>query len=155
MIPTQGKSCAACGYVNDWKAARGISQELGASDFSKSGKETPRVLTTNGKQASVPGVGTVETGGWTKTCDCCETSERKPACVLDPFGGAGTTSLVADRLGRNSIWIDLDERNLKLVIDRISPMHNDENIQWNVIEQTAEEARNRPPFPLLTFGEPI
>jgi DNA modification methylase len=28
--------------------------------------------------------------------------------VLDPFGGAGTTGLVADRLGRDSILIELN-----------------------------------------------
>jgi DNA modification methylase len=28
--------------------------------------------------------------------------------VLDPFGGAGTTGLVADRLGRNAILIELN-----------------------------------------------
>ena len=31
--------------------------------------------------------------------------------VLDPFGGSGTTGLVADQHGRNAILIDLDERN--------------------------------------------
>ena len=40
--------------------------------------------------------------------------------VLDCFGGAGTTGLVADRLGRNAILIDLDERNIPMAIDRIS-----------------------------------
>jgi DNA modification methylase len=28
--------------------------------------------------------------------------------VLDPFGGAGTTGLVADRLGRNAVLIELN-----------------------------------------------
>jgi DNA modification methylase len=28
--------------------------------------------------------------------------------VLDPFAGAGTTGLVADRLGRNAILIELN-----------------------------------------------
>ena len=32
----------------------------------------------------------------------------KGGTVLDPFGGAGTTGLVADRLGRNSILIELN-----------------------------------------------
>jgi DNA modification methylase len=31
-----------------------------------------------------------------------------PGTVLDPFGGAGTTGLVADRLGRNAILIELN-----------------------------------------------
>jgi DNA modification methylase len=28
--------------------------------------------------------------------------------VLDPFGGAGTTGLVADRLGRDAVLIELN-----------------------------------------------
>jgi DNA modification methylase len=28
--------------------------------------------------------------------------------VLDPFGGAGTTGLVADRLGRNAVLLELN-----------------------------------------------
>jgi DNA modification methylase len=32
----------------------------------------------------------------------------KGGTVLDPFGGAGTTALVADRLGRNAILIELN-----------------------------------------------
>lgn len=39
--------------------------------------------------------------------------------VLDPFGGSGTTGLAADRLGRNAILIDLDERNLPMARERI------------------------------------
>ena len=30
-----------------------------------------------------------------------------PATVLDPFGGAGTVGLVAERLDRNSITIEI------------------------------------------------
>lgn len=30
--------------------------------------------------------------------------------VLDPFGGAGTTGLVADRLGRNAILMELNPK---------------------------------------------
>lgn len=39
--------------------------------------------------------------------------------ILDPFGGSGTTGLVADRHGRNAILIDIDERNLPMARDRI------------------------------------
>jgi DNA modification methylase len=39
--------------------------------------------------------------------------------VLDPFGGSGTTGLVADQEGRSAILIDLDERNLPMATDRI------------------------------------
>jgi DNA modification methylase len=41
--------------------------------------------------------------------------------VLDIFMGSGTTAQVAQRLGRNWIGIDLDERNLALQAGRIAP----------------------------------
>lgn len=39
--------------------------------------------------------------------------------VLDPFGGAGTTGLVADRLGRSAVLIELDDANVTLARTRI------------------------------------
>jgi DNA modification methylase len=38
---------------------------------------------------------------------CVKAGSREGDTVLDPFGGAGTVSLVAERLGRNSIYVDL------------------------------------------------
>lgn len=41
-------------------------------------------------------------------CDCPDTSApTTPGVVLDPFGGTGTTALVADVLGRDAIHVDL------------------------------------------------
>ena len=40
--------------------------------------------------------------------------------VLDPFGGAGTTGLVADRLGRNAILIELNPEYARLAEWRIA-----------------------------------
>lgn len=44
--------------------------------------------------------------GWTPTCR--HDAEPVPAVVLDCFSGAGTTGLVADRLGRDYIGIELN-----------------------------------------------
>jgi DNA modification methylase len=44
--------------------------------------------------------------GWQPTCGCPE-HEPVPCVVLDPFGGAGTTMLVADRLGRHGVGVEL------------------------------------------------
>ena len=48
-----------------------------------------------------------ETLGWHATCRCAA-GEPIAATVLDPFLGAGTTALVADRLGRDCIGIELN-----------------------------------------------
>ena len=42
----------------------------------------------------------------------------KGGTVLDPFGGAGTTGLVADRLQRSAILIELNPAYLELAADR-------------------------------------
>jgi DNA modification methylase len=39
--------------------------------------------------------------------------------VLDPFGGAGTTALVADRFGRDAVLIELHPANVELARQRI------------------------------------
>ena len=39
--------------------------------------------------------------------------------VLDPFGGAGTTGLVADRLGRNAVLCELNPTYAQMAADRI------------------------------------
>jgi DNA modification methylase len=44
----------------------------------------------------------------------------KGGTVLDPFGGAGTTGLVADRLGRNAILIELNPEYSAMAERRIS-----------------------------------
>lgn len=46
----------------------------------------------------------VETTGWSPSCKC--DGQVKPCVVLDPFGGSGTTALVADRLGRDVVLIE-------------------------------------------------
>jgi DNA modification methylase len=48
-----------------------------------------------------------QTIGWRPSCPC-GAAEPVPATVLDPFLGAGTTALVANRLGRDCIGIELN-----------------------------------------------
>ena len=59
-----------------------------------------------------------ETDGWSQACDC-ETSETESGIVLDPFAGAGTTALVAKRLGRQFIGIDLNPEYVAMAQRRV------------------------------------
>lgn len=74
-----------------------------------------------------------KTIGWKKTCKC-ETEKVKPAIVLDPFFGAGTTGLVALRSGRNFIGIELNEEYIKIAEKRLAPF------MQNLFNQQEEEA---------------
>lgn len=53
------------------------------------------------REACVPVV-----NGWRSRCLAAANLPVKPAVVLDPFGGAGTVGLVADRLQRDYVLID-------------------------------------------------
>ena len=53
--------------------------------------------------------------------------------ILDPFGGSGTTALVATGHGRNCIAIDFDERNADLARDRVG--------MFLQVDEPAEAAR--------------
>jgi len=80
------------------------------------------------------------TTGWRPTCDCQNKLDRSvlkgtmamsegiiiapeltpvPATCLDPFSGAGTVGLVADRLGRDAILIDLSADYCEMGRERI------------------------------------
>jgi len=50
---------------------------------------------------------------------CINAGTRTGDMVLDPFGGAGTTGLVADRLGRNAILIELNQAYAAMAKARI------------------------------------
>lgn len=67
------------------------------------------------------------TTGWQPGCDC--NSEEVPAVVLDPFAGAGTTIMVARRLQRRAIGIELNPAYVALAEKRIdgdAPLFNRE-----------------------------
>ena len=61
------------------------------------------------KDGHKPGwVNETYTLGWSPSCSCPD-NVPVPATVLDPFMGAGTTCMVAESLGRDSIGIELSE----------------------------------------------
>lgn len=106
--------CVTCGKpserITETVSPRLVDAEQGGKDrqqgrhvggpFAKSHTVTPAV---------------VETAGWT---DCGHDNWRA-GIVLDPFGGSGTTAVVATGHGRDAILIDLDERNADLARERV------------------------------------
>jgi len=50
---------------------------------------------------------------------CIKAGSRMGDTILDPFGGAGTTGLVADKLGRNAVLIELNPEYAAMAEARI------------------------------------
>ena len=68
---------------------------------------------------SLPGrVRVEETIDWKPTCTCPK-HEPVPCTVLDPFAGAGTTALVAQRLARDSILVEISEKYARMAQGRL------------------------------------
>ena len=57
-------------------------------------------------------------GGWKPSCSC-NVGDPVPCVVLDCFSGAGTSCMVAKKLGRNYIGIELKEEYVKMSERRI------------------------------------
>jgi hypothetical protein len=108
-------ACGACGapwvrqtserpypaeLANAKKAHGGIGNNLGGQRHQDWLAENPKVTT-----------------GWQPSCAC--NAPTVPCVVLDPFAGAGTVSLVAERLGRDSIYIDLSPEYAAMAETRI------------------------------------
>ena len=60
-----------------------------------------------------------EDRGFTKNCSCSG-SKTSAGRVLDPFGGSGTTALVADRHGRDATIIELNQKYVDIAENRLS-----------------------------------
>ena len=56
---------------------------------------------------------------------------KKGDTVIDPFFGAGTTGLVAARLGRDAIGIELNPEYAKMAAKRI----RDDNPMFNEVKE--------------------
>lgn len=61
---------------------------------------------------------TSKTLGFSPSCQC--NAATIPCTVLDPFIGSGTTAMVADRLQRDCIGIDLNTEYVDLAVKRIT-----------------------------------
>ena len=55
--------------------------------------------------------------GWEATCKC--NAGIKKSVILDPFGGSGTTGLVANNLGRDAILIELNKEYVEIAKKRL------------------------------------
>jgi hypothetical protein len=117
--PEKG-ACAACGAPWERVVEKGFT-----SHSAQTATTYPTGMTANRlallRQAA-RGTGREYVNESTTTrhrpaCDCNAATE--PATVLDPFGGSGTTGVIAQKLGRRAVLIDAKEEYLKMAKKRL------------------------------------
>jgi DNA modification methylase len=119
---TSSQVCATCGAPFERQTRR---TSVDRTELPPDHREyRPRQYDLpEGNQSAMDGRGKysrVETLGWEPSCDCAH-SRLMPnrAKVLDPFGGAASTGLAADRLGRDATLIELYHHNVELSARRL------------------------------------
>ena len=129
---SQHGECSKCG--KPWERVTEKERQFG----SGSGKSGNPISGKNGESVQGGGdTGDVRKGpilatittGWSPQCEC--NTPIVPQIVLDPFGGSGTTAIVARRLGRDFITVEL---NQKYINGHIKPRLEETNPLFGSVE---------------------
>lgn len=118
------KCCPTCGA--GWAVVverSAFDAGMGTADASAQKSEQVRNGGHRGERVRTPTGHTMQTTvptltGYRPTCSC-PLAAPVPGTCLDPFAGAGTTLLVADRLGLNAIGIELNPAYAEMAERRI------------------------------------
>jgi len=87
-------------------------------NLEKQASYPPGMCNTNQSRKEKMMVGVFSTLGFRPSC-ACGVAETTPAIVLDPFIGSGTTAVVAKKLGRRYIGIDLNPSYCQMAEKRL------------------------------------
>ena len=117
LAGTSPRACESCGAP--WARVVERTNEIDTS--AKGSRFDSGKTGVNGNGRVQPGERYVKRAGdLAPTCPCPNNTGTARCTVLDPFGGAGTTGLVADRLGRDAILIELNPTYAQMARDRIT-----------------------------------
>ena len=110
--------CVECGEGRRPVVDRKTTNAGGARDRPTLGHVTAHPTQRDGREGARLALTSTITG---ETCACPEpTAPTTPGVVLDPFGGTGTTALVAHALGRHGISNDMSADYCRLARWRTS-----------------------------------
>lgn len=116
--------CSSCGSpftrqiepTDEYKAAAAAAAARGTRQVRSSEAESFGLTRGSPNPGILPSYRTI---GWSPSCACAPT-DRMPCIVLDPFSGAGTTGLVALRMGRDYLGIELNPKYVEMARRRIA-----------------------------------
>jgi hypothetical protein len=115
---TSERCCSKCLAPYARVVERRFLPQPDVRDAAKLAKASGKGLAAENGWGETPrGTTESETVAWRQTCPC-EAGAPVPAVVLDPFVGAGTTLIAADRLGRSAIGIDVQPQYIDLAAGR-------------------------------------
>jgi len=116
------KVCAECGkpYEKDVERKSGSSKNIIGNISQRGVTRTTEGL--NLKSSSEKRYN-AEFKGWKPTCNC-NTKQTKPGIVLDPMAGAGSTLVMAQKLGRRWLGIEISEKYAEMARERVGKGRN-------------------------------
>jgi DNA modification methylase len=103
--------------IGDADGSEGNPYERVDDETERLARETKDALGAYYREFAFSGTETVDST-WRQACDC-DTNETQAGIALDPFAGAGTTALVAKRLGRRFVGIDLNPEYVAMAQKRV------------------------------------
>ena len=110
------KVCVECGtpYLRNFKIITTPERETRNNMINViPGRDKPTRMNSKNMESLIK-----ENLGFKKDCNC-ETDKFKSGVVLDPFGGSGTTGIVAALNNRNAILIELNQNYIDIANKRI------------------------------------
>lgn len=116
--------CAECGrpWEREVEVVVGVSKECpNTQAYHEARGGTGKPVGTVGKSGSGRVDGYRTPGPWHPACTC--DADHLPGLVLDPFCGAGTTGIVARRLGLRFLGYELDAEMVAVARSRIARAH--------------------------------
>lgn len=154
--------CVECGEGRRPVVDRETTNAGGARNRPTLGHVTAHPTQRDGREGARRALTSTITG---EACDCPEpTAPTTPGVILDPFGGTGTTALVAHALDRHGISVDMSSDYCRLARWRTSdPKQQAKAARWRTPRpnQQTKTARREPKPPTeqvpgqveLDFGE--
>lgn len=122
LAGTSANACPHCGAP--WE--RVVERQSASTDNPRAWQGVPEFQSNRGNHRQEPkkkgavGTPSIIEIGWSPTCTC-EGNDGSGRCVvLDPFAGSATTLLVAAKLGRRGLGIELNESYVDIMRQRLS-----------------------------------